>query len=332
MIMADKIIQLRKQAGWSQEELAEQLGVTRQSVSKWESAQSVPDINKILQMSRIFCVTTDYLLKDELEMPEAVSEPEYTPLRRVTMEEASAYLSLREKAAVQIAAATFLCILAVICLIFLAAMGEFKLIPVSEDVAAGIGICVMLCLVAIACVFYITCGIKVKPYEFLDTEPFETEYGVEGMVRERMQKFQPSYARANIVGTVLCILSLVPLFLAGCMTNNNLILLTSLCLMLFLVAIGVVCFIVAGVNHEAMERLLEEGDYTRKNKARRAVTGTISTIYWLIVTAIFLWYTFGPQGNGQPQYGLFIWPVAGVLYAAVLGIYKLIEHVRGGTR
>lgn len=67
MILADKIILLRKRKGWSQEELAEQLHVTRQSVSKWEGAQSVPDIPKIIQMSEIFGVTTDYLLKDEME-------------------------------------------------------------------------------------------------------------------------------------------------------------------------------------------------------------------------------------------------------------------------
>lgn len=67
MILADKIILLRKRKGWSQEELAEQLSVTRQSVSKWEGAQSVPDIQKIIQMSEIFGVTTDYLLKEEIE-------------------------------------------------------------------------------------------------------------------------------------------------------------------------------------------------------------------------------------------------------------------------
>lgn len=72
MIFADKLITLRKKAGWSQEELAEKLNVTRQSVSKWEGAQSVPDIDKILQLSRLFGVTTDYLLKDN------AAEPEYT--------------------------------------------------------------------------------------------------------------------------------------------------------------------------------------------------------------------------------------------------------------
>lgn len=54
MILADKIIDLRKKAGWSQEELAEKLAVTRQSVSKWEGAQSIPDMDKVVQMSRLF--------------------------------------------------------------------------------------------------------------------------------------------------------------------------------------------------------------------------------------------------------------------------------------
>ena len=75
MIFADKLIALRKKAGWSQEELAQQLNVSRQSVSKWEGAQSVPDLDKIVQLSRIFGVSTDYLLKDELEAQET-AEPE----------------------------------------------------------------------------------------------------------------------------------------------------------------------------------------------------------------------------------------------------------------
>ena len=58
MILADKIIVLRKKAGWSQEELAQQFGVTRQSVSKWEGVQSIPDLDKILQISRIFANNT----------------------------------------------------------------------------------------------------------------------------------------------------------------------------------------------------------------------------------------------------------------------------------
>ena len=64
MILADKITEERKKNGWSQEELANQLGVSRQAVSKWESAGAVPDLQRILQMSELFGVSTDYLLKD----------------------------------------------------------------------------------------------------------------------------------------------------------------------------------------------------------------------------------------------------------------------------
>mgnify|MGYP001775239831 CR=1 FL=1 len=64
MIFAEKLVQLRKKAGWSQEELAAQMNVSRQSVSKWEGAQSIPDLEKIIRLSKLFNVSTDYLLKD----------------------------------------------------------------------------------------------------------------------------------------------------------------------------------------------------------------------------------------------------------------------------
>lgn len=100
MILADKIIALRKKNGWSQEELAEKLNVTRQSVSKWEGAQSVPDLDRILQMSRIFGVSTDYLLRDELEEEEYSEESvdiEGLSLHKVSMEEANAFLTVKKK-------------------------------------------------------------------------------------------------------------------------------------------------------------------------------------------------------------------------------------------
>lgn len=65
MIFADKLIQLRKKAGWSQEELAFKMDVTRQSVSKWEGAQSIPDLDKMIRLFDLFGVSLDYLLKDE---------------------------------------------------------------------------------------------------------------------------------------------------------------------------------------------------------------------------------------------------------------------------
>lgn len=63
MTIADRIQNLRKSKGMSQEELADRIGVSRQAVSKWESEQATPDLEKVVIMSEIFEVTTDYLLK-----------------------------------------------------------------------------------------------------------------------------------------------------------------------------------------------------------------------------------------------------------------------------
>ena len=339
MILADKIITLRKKAGWSQEELASQLGVTRQSVSKWEGAQSVPDLDKVVQMSRLFGVSTDYLLKDELEEEEFVeSEADEAPLRRVTMEQAARYLALRKACAPKIALAVAMCIISPVVIIFLSAMADAGLGGISEDLAAGLGVSVILVLVAIAVGMFLSCGAKTKEFDFLEKEPFETEYGVSGMVRERRKAYEPTASRCTILGVVLCILAVVPLMLGVGLASSDVAALlvrvapadvyaaAAVDALLLLVACGVGVLVWSGTYTGAMDQLLEEGDYTRKKKARSGVMSTVSLIYWLSVTAIFLFYTFGPKGNGQPQYSWFIWAVGGVLYAAVMGIVSLVLH------
>lgn len=62
MNINEKIMLLRKQHGWSQEELAYRLDVSRQAVSKWESGASVPEVDKIVLLSKIFSISTDELL------------------------------------------------------------------------------------------------------------------------------------------------------------------------------------------------------------------------------------------------------------------------------
>lgn len=86
MDVSEKILQLRKAKGFTQEDLAEKLGVSRQSVSKWESGQSVPELEKLVALSGIFEVTTDYLLKpselDELSIKTEMLEKQQEELAR----------------------------------------------------------------------------------------------------------------------------------------------------------------------------------------------------------------------------------------------------------
>ena len=331
MILADKIVSLRKKAGWSQEDLAEKLGVTRQSVSKWEGAQSVPDMDKVVMMSRLFGVSTDFLLKDELEeeTPCAAAQDDDTPLRRVSLTQASAYLALRKAAAPKIAVATALCITSPVTLILLAGMSEVQRFHISENAAAGIGLCVLLGLVALAVSIFLRAGAEAKENRFLEEEPFETEYGVTGMVRQRQREYKDTNTRLVTVGVVLCVLAAVPLFAVMCIDGADLLYVGAVCALLALVAVGCLALVTTGVYQGAMEQLLEEGDYTRPQKKHHKLMGTVTMIYWLTATAVFLLYTYGPHGNGQPRYSWIIWAVAGVLYAAVMGIVRIISRSRG---
>ena len=326
MILADKIMDLRKKAGWSQEELAEQLEVSRQSVSKWEGAQSVPDMDKILRLSRIFGVTTDYLLKDELGEPEYIPSQETGALRRVSMEEATKYLQLRQAAAPKMALARFLCVVSPICLIFLSALSEYSWSGISENAAAGIGLCVLLGLVAAAVGIFLRCASAEEEFHFLEKEDFETEYGLDSMLRRRWEECRGKWTQRNQWAVALCILSPVPLFAALCLQQeSDLWYITAVCLLLFLVGVACLAFVRNGVERGAMDQLLQQGDYCRENKSGKKFQQHISLIYWMVVTAVFLCLNFLPGSRFTPRDSWIIWAAAGVLYAAVMAALRLLR-------
>ena len=194
MIFADKLIRLRKKNGWSQEELAEKLNVSRQAVSKWEGAQTVPELEKLLQMSALFGVTTDYLLKDELEQEEYAPGGGEASVKRITLGQAQEFLQWRKKAAVFIAAGAFLCIASIIPLLMLGAASDAGVAGVTEEIAGAAGLCALVVLVAAGVSLFVWCGFKNAPYEFIDSEPFETEYGVHGLVTEKKKNYRGTYA------------------------------------------------------------------------------------------------------------------------------------------
>ena len=101
MILAEKITSLRKKNGWSQEELADKLNISRQSVSKWESGGSIPDLDKIIKLSGLFGVSTDYLLKDELEeiSYSETDEDKEGAVKSVSLEEANAFMDVTKTVA-----------------------------------------------------------------------------------------------------------------------------------------------------------------------------------------------------------------------------------------
>lgn len=103
MTLSEKLFMLRKKNGLSQEQLAEQLGVSRQAISKWESGQSVPENEKMIAISNYFQVSLDYLMKDS--EPQEQSSMDQTTIPVITSKHHSWIFGM------------FFCILGTICLV-----------------------------------------------------------------------------------------------------------------------------------------------------------------------------------------------------------------------
>lgn len=322
MNLADKLIQLRKKNGWSQEELAEQMNVTRQSVSKWESGQAAPDLEKILKLSQLFGVSTDYLLKEELSESGNINTAREINVKKVSMKEAKDFLSVNRETSKSTAFAVFLCIISPICLMILAAVSENPLYGLSENWAAGIGMITLVALIAIAVAIFILNGSKTAAFKYLEKEMFETEYGVSEMVNEQRQQYKNKYTKSIITGVCICILSIIPIFI-GVMINedDDLFMVLMVSITLLIVGIGVFFLVLSSVVWSGYEKLLEQGDFSKEKKKNKTIMDNISGIWWLTATAVYLIYSFVTKNWG---YSWIIWVAAGVLYPVVAAVINSI--------
>ena len=324
MILAEKIMMLRKQNSWSQEELAEKLDVSRQSVSKWESGASIPDLDKIIKLSGIFSVSTDYLLKDELE-DITFSETEDTyddkKVRNVSIEEANAFMNIIRKISKRIALSVSLCIISPIALIFLGGLAEHGSTTITEDMAGGIGTVILLLVVASGVAALIMSGMQLSKYEYLEKEKISLQYGVYGIVEKKKEAYEETYRRSIAAGVVLCIVGVVPLLLATAVGAGELIYVICIDVLLMMIASGVYLFIRSGLIFGSYEKLLQEGDYTEEKKEIEKRTSFFPGVYWCIVTAIYLVISFY---YGRWDVSWIIWPVAGVLFAGIYGIFNAV--------
>ena len=350
MRLSEKIMDLRKKSGWSQEELAERLGISRQSVSKWETGESIPDIDKIIRMSELWNVSTDYLLKEEEVMEESdipdsaekqnsetyqeyaqnfgrhTSEEQKSSQRRrqVSPEEAEDFLALSREAAPRIATGVLLCILSPVCLLLMGVLseksrifGNVALIP--ENVAGAIGLVVLLVLVAIAVAVFITTGMRLSKYEYMEKEWLEIPKDVVMMVAGEKENFAVTFRYSITIGVVLCIVGVIPLVVLSIFTEDDLLLVVGVCALLVFVAVGVFFLVHAGMIHASYDKLLQTGDYTPGRKKAEKFSGA----YWSVVVAIYLGYSFL---TGNWGFSWIIFPVAGVLYGAISAVLGAIFH------
>ena len=115
MNIADRLKELRKKAGYSQEQLAEMLNISRQAVSKWESAQGNPDIENLIKLTEIYNVSADYILsgQEKEEVPEP-PEPHHTETRQMYPEIRKALCIMAIIMATALSGALFIALLSLI--------------------------------------------------------------------------------------------------------------------------------------------------------------------------------------------------------------------------
>lgn len=323
MILGEKIMELRKKNGWSQEELAGKLNVSRQSVSKWESAMSVPDLDKILQLSEIFEVSTDYLLKDDREEDYIPGNPGEDRIRKVTMEEAQEFIRIRQETSVRIALGVVACILAVAPLLLLNAVAEDIRTFMTEELADAVGITILLLIIACAVADFIICGMKLDKYKYLEKEEFELCYGISGMVKERNEAERASFVLRIAAGVGLCIVGAVPLLLADAVFSTEMAEMLALVFSLFMIAAGVYLLVSTGMKKGAYEQLLQTGDYTPENKKAQKTVEKIAAVYWCVATAIYVAYSLA---TWRWHTSWILWPVAGILFGAIASLVKLKQE------
>ena len=324
MTLSEKIAILRKQKGWSQEELAERLEVTRQSVSKWESAGAVPDIPKILQMSELFGVSTDYLLKDDGEAAENAPSPAPAKKEGRTVEKAEAeeYLALSRASAGKIALGVLLCILSPIALLLLiGAHGAGFITAISEEICILIGLIVLLFIVGTAVIVFICISSELSKFDYMEKEPINLSEAAKAYVSSEKEEAQHEYTKHNAIGVALCIAGAAAT-LIGAFTEHEMLLMAGVSLTLLLVALGVYSFVSAGVPWGAMQKMLEEGDYSRTNKKSKTnkKLEAISGAYWPLITLLYLAYSFA---TSDWHISWVIWPIAAVVFGVIEAVFKV---------
>lgn len=329
-MLADKIISERKRCGFNQEELADKLGVSRQAVSKWESAQAMPDIARVIQMAELFGCTTDYLLTDATAAggTDGVTGGDAEGDNKLRGETVSAledksvreYVALNKKVSVFFAIAVALCVLSPALLILLAGFSEYSSINVSEKAAYAIGLTVMFLLIAAAVFVFVTFGIKLNKYEFMKKQRFKIGESVKAEIEQELTRFEKKFVLSVAVGVTLFVLAALPLILSGVIGAEEYVYTSLTALLLVIVSVGVAIIVKAGITKSCYDALLERGEYSDTAKKANKVLDAVNGAFWCFVTAGYLAWSFISKNWGLTW---IVWPIAAVSYGAIVAVVKI---------
>ena len=236
MILSEKITELRKRSGLSQEEFGEKIGVSRQAVSKWEMAQTVPDVTKVVAMAEFFEVPVDFLLKDEYDLSslsEKTSKPVQTgsDQNMVTLEEVQGYFQKLKNSAKK----TVLAIM----LFFISPMSGILLTLKEDDKLGVLGIVIQVIFLMAMAICIVLAIWPLKDYKRLRLPDVALAYGVKGVAQELKKNFEHAHLIGILLGVVLLVTSIIPMMVCSLFTESDMAIAFCNILMLFMIASGI---------------------------------------------------------------------------------------------
>jgi len=265
MLLSEKITELRKRNGLSQEEFGAEIGVSRQAVSKWEMAQTTPDLSKIMAMSEFFGVSTDFLLKDEYDLSflDNMGADDSTAIKAdaskevgdssndtmVELSEVQAYIDAKKKAAKSFVIA-----------VFLFCLSPFPGIIMSlfNEGLAIVGTIVQIIILIIMAILIILSLWKRTPYKNILKEDMELGFGVRGVIEEYKKSFEHTFLLGIIIGVVSLLAAVIPMMIVSIFNKeNNVTIIIAALIMLIIFAFGISCIVYVVTINQGYRRILK---------------------------------------------------------------------------
>lgn len=250
-MLAEKIYQLRKAKNWSQEDLAAKIGVSRQSVSKWERGEALPDLERMISLSDIFGVSIDDLIrsnkitedeKEDLQSQAKTTtlqtdqETPLTSLNEIDLASTHAYLQVKQVTSQSNAAACFL--------IIIGSGSFFALQMMADELPTAfwlqiIAWVILLASMAIASASFMQNQQLSEKYRWIETQPHQLGFQVEEILERDQRANREIWQKQTITGTSLCILSALPLVITSSILDDDLPIAISLLATIALISAGV---------------------------------------------------------------------------------------------
>ena len=255
------------------------------------------------------------------EVSALISESEQI---NMTDQDVERYLAVSRESGRQVAGGVTLILLGVIILMLLQSIADMGWLV--EKVAQAFGIGGLLLMVAIAVYMFIMAGVKTDKYENMETKFVNIDPYLRNRIKLQKDEYITAFGRSIATGVFLILLGVIVLVTVTILeVGGNFVPQLLVPGLLAMVAIATALFITSGVKLGAYDKLLNEGDYSKRKKAEAVTMQPLSGLYWTLVLGGYLAWSF--IGNAW-AISWIVWPIAGVLFGAIASISSMLSRKR----